>query len=126
MSKQEPVTLQLLTEWGDCPDCGTPLQNWGAASDNTGAIFDEIGCPLCEEVRRQVHATYCKCPACAPLGTACTICGAPVIGGKCTKCVDLGPAGTAARRADPTALYQLKRKAQRPKSRPTPRQVPTA
>lgn len=38
---------------GLCPDCGTPLENWGAASDGNGDIYDEIGCPLCEDVKEK-------------------------------------------------------------------------
>lgn len=50
--------------YGLCPSCGTPLENWGAASQGDGDIFDEIGCPLCEEVIDEIHADYCQCADC--------------------------------------------------------------
>lgn len=50
--------------YGYCPMCGTPLENWGAASHGDGDIFDEWGCPMCEEVIREIHASYCTCDDC--------------------------------------------------------------
>jgi hypothetical protein len=50
--------------YGFCSDCGTPLENWGAASHGDGDIFDEIGCPQCEETKREIHASYCMCEDC--------------------------------------------------------------
>jgi hypothetical protein len=50
--------------YGFCSDCRTPLENWGAASHGDGDIFDEIGCPQCEETKREIHASYCMCGDC--------------------------------------------------------------
>ena len=38
--------------YGFCPNCGTPLDNWGASSRGDGSIYDEIGCDTCQEVIR--------------------------------------------------------------------------
>jgi len=54
------------SRYGLCPDCGAPLENWGAASDGDGDIYDEIGCSQCEEIKEKWHATYCRCPECVP------------------------------------------------------------
>lgn len=55
---------ELDAIYGTCPQCGTTLQNWGAASHGDGDIFDEWGCPLCEEVIHEIHASYCTCQRC--------------------------------------------------------------
>jgi hypothetical protein len=61
-------TLDIDAPYGYCPDCGAPLQNWGAHSDGDGDIYDAIGCPECEEVKEKRHATYCHCQLCDPYG----------------------------------------------------------
>jgi hypothetical protein len=50
--------------YGFCPDCGTPLESWGAASHEDGDIFDDIGCPVCGETKKEIHASYCTCDDC--------------------------------------------------------------
>lgn len=55
-----------MSDLGTCPNCGSPLMNWGAASHGDGDIFDEIGCDVCEEVIYEKHASYCECVDCAP------------------------------------------------------------
>ncbi len=50
---------------GRCPDCETPLGNWGAESDGDGGIYDVLGCGECGLAQFQRHATYCLCAECA-------------------------------------------------------------
>jgi hypothetical protein len=50
--------------YGNCPTCGYPLSNWGAASDGDGDLYDEIGCDACQEVVRKIHAETCECVDC--------------------------------------------------------------
>lgn len=47
-----------------CPVCGTELENSGAVSHGDGDISDEYFCPSCEEMRLEIHASYCRCDDC--------------------------------------------------------------
>lgn len=54
----EPYYEHEDTGWGTCPDCGAYLENWGAVSDGDGDIYDELGCPNCQEAVGQHNLHY--------------------------------------------------------------------
>lgn len=47
----EPYMLEDDQGYGTCPECASYLENWGACSDGDGDLYDEIGCPYCQETR---------------------------------------------------------------------------
>lgn len=53
-------------EYGICPICNTPLENFGAESSGDEAIYDVIRCPTenCEYQGYDIHAKYCECIDC--------------------------------------------------------------
>lgn len=53
----EPYSLDDDT-WGTCHECGSGLENWGAVSDGDGDLYDELGCPLCQEPRGRANEIY--------------------------------------------------------------------
>jgi hypothetical protein len=56
--------LDLDNNAETCQYCGTPLRCEGAASHGDGDIFDEYYCYLCQEIRLEIHASYCLCEDC--------------------------------------------------------------
>ena len=45
----EPYFLSEDQGYGTCPECGSALENWGAVSQGDGDLYDELGCPNCQE-----------------------------------------------------------------------------
>jgi hypothetical protein len=52
----EPYHLKADQGYGTCGECGSYLENWGACSDGDGDLYDDIGCPNCQETRRKDYA----------------------------------------------------------------------
>lgn len=52
----EPYKLEEDQGYGTCAECGSYLENWGACSDGDGDLYDEIGCPNCQETRWKKYA----------------------------------------------------------------------
>ena len=52
---------------GRCPDCRTPLGNWGIATERwktARVLANEIGCPVCLRVVYVDHYPACICADC--------------------------------------------------------------
>lgn len=54
----EPYFLEDDQGYGSCPECGSALENWGAVSNGDGDLYDEIGCPLCQEARGRANESW--------------------------------------------------------------------
>lgn len=54
----EPYNLEEDQGYGTCPECNSYLENWGACSDGDGDLYDELGCPLCQEPRGRANERW--------------------------------------------------------------------
>lgn len=56
--ENEPYFLRDDTGLGTCPECGSYLENWGAVSQGDGDMYDELGCPNCQEPRAKANEIW--------------------------------------------------------------------
>lgn len=80
--------------YGNCPNCGAPLENWDAASHGNGGW---LACPNCEEIVDEKHVSYCQCVDCQPWmqdadymddAPRCSICNCVLEWEDCGSCED--------------------------------------
>lgn len=50
--------------FGRCPDCTTPLQDWGTIFKER-EVATALGCAMCEAVKFKLHSPVCLCADCA-------------------------------------------------------------
>lgn len=55
---REPYYIKGDQGYGTCHECGSGLENWGACSDGDGDLYDELGCPNCQEQRGKANERW--------------------------------------------------------------------
>ena len=56
--ENEPYFCHVDHGLGMCSECGSFLENWGAVSQGDGDLYDEIGCPNCQEARGKANEIW--------------------------------------------------------------------